>query len=120
MDKEKVISKFKLHKFNIPKLTKKKTMLIVIIGVIILGGSIYGFNKMSATKNGDIINTATVTKGDLTVSIEGSGVIEPLEMYNITSLATGDILQSDFEEGQEVKKGDLLYVIDTKDIDNTI
>lgn len=120
MNKGKIISKFKLHKFNMPKLTKKKTILIVIIGVVILGGSIYGLNKISASKNTETVNTATVTKGDLTVSIEGSGVIEPLEMYNITSLATGDILQSDFEEGQEVKKGDLLYVIDTKDIDNTI
>jgi len=120
MNKGKIISKFKLHKFNMPKLTKKKTILIIIIGVVILGGSYYGLSKASASKNTDTINTATVTKGDLTVSIEGSGVIEPIEMYNITSLATGDILQSDFEEGQEVKKGDLLYVIDTKDIDNDI
>lgn len=120
MDKGKFINKFKLHKFNMIKFTKKKTIVIVIIGVIVIGGSIYGLNKSSASKSTDTINTATVTKGDLTVSIEGSGVIEPLEMYNIKSLATGDILQSDFEEGQEVKKGDLLYVIDTKDIDNTI
>jgi len=120
MNKGKFINKFKLHKFNMPKLTKKKTILIVIIGVFILGGSIYGFNKLSASKKTDTVNTATVTKGNLTVSIEGSGVIEPIEMYNITSLATGDILQSDFEEGQEVKEGDLLYVIDTKDIDNDI
>ena len=120
MNKGKIISKFKLHKFNMPKLTKKKTILIIIIGVVILGGSYYGLSKASASKNTDTINTATVTKGDLTVSIEGSGVIEPIEMYNITSLATGDILQSDFEEGQEVKKGDLLYFIDTKDIDNDI
>lgn len=120
MDKGKFINKIKLHKINIPKLTKKKTILVVIIGVIVIGGSIYGLSKTSASKSTDTINTATATKGDLTVSIEGSGVIEPLEMYNITSLATGDILQSNFEEGQEVKKGDLLYVIDTKDIDNTI
>jgi len=120
MNKEKIISKLNLHKFNMPKLTKKKTILIVIIGVVILGGSYFSLSKASASKNTDNINTATVTKGDLTVSIEGSGVIEPIEMYNITSLATGDILQSDFEEGQEVKEGDLLYVIDTKDIDNDI
>ena len=120
MDKGKFINKFKSHKINMIKLTKKKTILVVIIGVIVIGGSIYGLSRSSASKNTDTINTALVTKGNLTLSIEGSGVIEPLEMYNITSLATGDILQSDFEEGQEVKKGDLLYVIDTKDIDNTI
>lgn len=120
MDKEKKLNKFKFKRFNVLKLTKKKIILIVIIGIVILGGSIYGYNKVFSAKNSDTVNTAIVTKGDITVSIEGSGVIEPIEMYEITSLVTGEILKSDFEEGQDVKKGDLLYIIDTKDIDNTI
>nr|WP_312576609.1 HlyD family efflux transporter periplasmic adaptor subunit [Sedimentibacter sp.] len=118
MEKEKKLSKLK--KINIPKFTKKKIIFVVIIGVVVLGGSIYGYNKIFSGKSSETVNTATVTKGDITVSIEGSGVIEPIEMYEITSLATGEILKSDFEEGQEVKEGDLLYVIDTKDIDNNI
>ncbi len=120
MEKEKILKKWKLKKIKIPKLTKRKVVTIVIIVVVVLGGIIYGYNKLFSGKSTERVNTATVTKGGITVSIEGSGVIEPIEMYEITSLATGEILQSDFEEGQEVKEGDLLYVIDTKDIDNTI
>lgn len=120
MENEKKKKKFRLKRINIPKLTKKKVVLVVIIGVVVLGGIIYGYNKLFSGKSTERVNTATVTKGGITVSIEGSGVIEPIEMYEITSLATGEILKSDFEEGQEVKEGDLLYVIDTKDIDNTI
>jgi HlyD family secretion protein len=113
------LSKIKSAKDKFSRLPKKKKILIAAICVVIVGGLI-GYNKFSNSKEKTTINTANVTKGNITVSIEGSGVIEPIEMYNITSLATGDVLQSDFEEGQEVKKGDLLYVIDTKDIDNTI
>ncbi|MBP1926334.1 HlyD family secretion protein [Sedimentibacter acidaminivorans] len=120
MDNGKKSKKWKPKKIKLPKLTKKKIVIIVIIGVVVLGGSIYGYNKLFLGKSIENFNTATVTKGGITVSIEGSGVIEPIEMYEITSLATGEILQSDFEEGQEVKAGDLLYVIDTKDIENTI
>lgn len=111
--------KFKLPKIGKPNLTKKK---IIILSAVVAGiaGASFGYNALFSKEETQSINTATVTKGDLTVSIEGSGAIEAMEMYEITSLATGDILQSDFEEGQEVKKGDLLYVIDTKDIDNTI
>lgn len=119
MNKVKNFKKFKLPKIEKPKLTKKNIIIVAALFVIVIGAS-FVFNKVNGSEEADTINTATVSKGDLTVSIEGSGVIEPIEMYNITSLATGDILQSDFEEGQEVKKGDLLYVIDTKDIDNDI
>jgi len=119
MNDEKKSKKFKLPKIKKPNLTKKKIIIIAVACVIVIL-IIFAFSKAIGEKETDTINTAEVTKGDLTVSIEGSGVIEPIEMYNITSLATGDILQSDFEEGQEVKKGDLLYVIDTKDIDNDI
>ncbi|MFA9422347.1 MAG: efflux RND transporter periplasmic adaptor subunit [Sedimentibacter sp.] len=119
MNAEKKSNKFKLSKIKMPKLTKKKKIIIVGICIIILGG-IYGYSKINGSNSTDTINTATVTKGDITVSIEGSGVIEPLEMYEITPLVTGDILISDFEEGQEVKKGDLLYVIDTVDADYDI
>lgn len=119
MNKVKNFKKFKLPKIEKPKLTKKNIIIVAALFVIVIGAS-FVFNKVNGSEEADTINTASVSKGDLTVSIEGSGVIEPIEMYNITSLATGDILQSDFEEGQEVKKGDLLYVVDTKDIDNDI
>jgi HlyD family secretion protein len=113
------LKKFKLPKVGKIKLTKKKIaiLLTVVAGISV---AFFGYNALFGNEETESINTATVTKGDLTVSIEGSGAIEAMEMYEISSLATGDILQSDFEEGQEVKKGDLLYVIDTKDIDNTI
>ncbi|MEL7647609.1 MAG: HlyD family efflux transporter periplasmic adaptor subunit [Sedimentibacter sp.] len=119
MNQEKNFKKFKLPKIGKPKLTKKKVIIISATAVVLVG-AVIGYNTFFGKEETETINTATVTKGDLTVSIEGSGAIEAMEMYEITSLATGDILQSDFEEGQEVKKGDLLYVIDTKDIDNTI
>lgn len=119
MKQSNFLKKLKPKKLNEIKITKKKIVTLLIFTAIIIAG-IYGYNKFSASKGKDVVNTTVVSKGDITVSIEGSGVIEPIEMYNITSLATGDILQSDFVEGQEVKKGDLLYVINTKDIDNTI
>jgi HlyD family secretion protein len=119
MNEERNLKKFKLPKVGNIKLTKKKIAIVIAV-VAGIAGAFMGYNALFGNDETESINTATVTKGDLTVSIEGSGAIEAMEMYEISSLATGDILQSDFEEGQEVKKGDLLYVIDTKDIDNTI
>lgn len=112
-------AKTKFPDFSRINFSKRKIAGIFIVLLILFVG-IFAYNKLFPRKASDAVNTAEVTKGEITVSIEGSGVIDPIEMYNITSLATGDILKSDFEEGQKVEKGDLLYVIDTKDIDNTI
>ncbi len=119
MEQIKLLKQFNINNLKKIKFTKKKFMVLLgLIAAVLLCSFIY--NKFFASKNKDSVNTAVVSKGEITVSVEGSGVIEPIEMYNIASLAAGDILQSDFEEGQQVKEGDLLYVIDTKDIENNI
>jgi HlyD family secretion protein len=112
-------SEKKGSKVKIPKISKNKKIIIVVILVVVLGG-VFGYNKMFGSQTSETVSTATVEKGDIVVSIEGSGEIEPLEMYEITSLVTGDILQSDFEEGQEVNEGDLLYIVDTNDAEYDI
>lgn len=119
MNEDKNFKKLKLPEIKRLHITKKKTA-IILVTVAVIAGALFVFYALFNKKESESINTAAVTKGDLTVSVEGSGVIDAMNMYEITSLATGDILHSDFEEGQEVKKGDLLYVVDTKDIDNTI
>lgn len=74
--------KFKLPKIGKPNLTKKK---IIILSAVVAGiaGASFGYNALFSKDETESINTATVTKGDLTVSIEGSGAIEAMEMYEI-------------------------------------
>jgi HlyD family secretion protein len=54
------------------------------------------------------------------VGLEGSGTGEPVNQYKGTSLVSGEVLECNFEEGDIVEKGDLLYVVDTKDVQNSI
>ena len=44
-----------------------------------------------------------------------SGTIEAAETYEVRSLVRGDVLTSDFEEGDMVEKGTILYTIDSAD-----
>ena len=53
-----------------------------------------------------------VQRQDLTVAVSGSGTVTPIESYQVSSLVTGEILESPFEDGDQVEKDQLLYRID--------
>ena len=89
--------------------------LIIIVGAVVVGGFVLG-KPEAVSVNIDV----QVTKGDIEVKIEGSGTVEPVESYNIMPLVRGTILQCNYEEGDKVKEGDVLYVIDYSDAEASI
>ena len=61
------------------------------------------------------VQTASVIKKDVPIYIESFGTISALENVDIQSQVTGKIKSVNFTEGDEVSKGDLLFVIDTSE-----
>lgn len=61
-----------------------------------------------------------VTRQDLEVSVSGTGTIQPNDSYNAVPLVKGEVLEAPFEEGDTVQKGELLFRIDAKDVENKI
>ncbi len=64
--------------------------------------------------------TATVSRGSIVRTIEGSGVISAKDQYTISALVTGEVLSDTFSEGDMVEKDSLLYVIDSTKMDSTL
>lgn len=62
----------------------------------------------------------TAAMHDMTVAVSGTGTIEPIQSYKVTTLVSGEILEAPFEEGQTVHKGDVLFRIDASDVENNI
>ncbi len=56
------------------------------------------------------------TKGELQVTIQGIGNVNALRIYSITAQTGGKIVAMTTDEGQWVKKGDLLLVMDGVDM----
>ena len=63
---------------------------------------------------------AVAARQELLVSVSGTGTIEPIHSYKVTTLVKGEVLEAPFEEGQTVHKGDLLFRIDSKDVEASI
>lgn len=56
----------------------------------------------------------------ITSVLTGSGSLTPVKTYNVAATVTGDVISAPVAEGADVKKDDVLYVIDSSDAENSI
>jgi HlyD family secretion protein len=99
----------------------KKVLILLIIILAVLAGVVAAasFKKSKATSaEAKSIRTANVTKQDIVSELSSSGTISPQNTYDITSLVEGEVIAADFEEGDEVEKGQILYQIDTSSMES--
>ncbi|MDR1245664.1 MAG: efflux RND transporter periplasmic adaptor subunit [Clostridiales Family XIII bacterium] len=61
-----------------------------------------------------------VTRGNVTVSLSGSGTIAPVAQYEVVSLVGGEVINDTFQEGDSVEKGQLLYSFDSSEMENSL
>ena len=64
------------------------------------------------------LQRATVTRGDLMITAEATGLVEPIREVEVKSKASGEILRLHIDIGDEVSPGALLAEIDPRDVRN--
>lgn len=97
------------------RLSKKKKIIVLVslaLIVVLLFTLVFGGKKDEEQPS---YIEAVATIGNIAETIEQSGVVEPYERYEITSLVKGEIISSPVEEGDFVEEGDTLYQIDDED-----
>ena len=60
------------------------------------------------------VTAGTVIEADVPIVLEAIGTVQPSNMVTIKSRVDGQILASDFKEGQNVKTGTVLFQIDPR------
>ena len=64
------------------------------------------------------VQTEAVSRRDIAQTVEATGTVEPVEIVEIKSKASGEILRMPVEVGSVVKAGDLLAQIDAVNVQN--
>src|SRR5689334_21768849 len=63
------------------------------------------------------VNVATAGKRDVPLEIDAIGTVERINMVSVKSQIAGEITSVNFTEGQDVKKGQLLFTIDRRSLE---
>lgn len=98
---------------------QKRWIIVIAIVVVILvsGGVLLWSQRARATKeeasSAPEIKTATVERGNIEVTIDATGTIEPLNIVEVSSKASGKILELTVEEGDYVEQDDVIARIET-------
>ena len=96
---------------------KKKWILLAAAAVLAVIAAV-GIYRLFFAQEKQVPVTGTTTFGSLNETIEGSATTTPAD--SVTYEISGTVLEWNVEAGQEVKAGDLLYVLDSSDAEDEI
>jgi len=90
----------------------KQTLALAL--VVVVGTSACGRSKDKAP----FVQTAVVGRRTIVIDAQATGSVEPINVVEVKSKASGLITKMTVETGTLVKPGDLLVQIDTRDVQN--
>lgn len=94
-------------------------VLIVVLAALLGGFFLYKKKTTSQKSQGDqSVSTATVKRTDISSELTASSSLSPKDTYEVTSLVEGEVIEANFEEGDVVEKGQVLYRIDASSMDS--
>jgi len=95
---------------------KKHKVIFLVVLIIIIGGSYYGYNKFYGNSTQVSYITATVEKGTIVTSVSSSGQISSSNQVEIAPKVSGNITKIFVTSGQEVKTGEIIAQIDATNV----
>ncbi len=102
------------------KQIKNHKFISGILFLIIIASCYFCYAKFFKAKDVVRYATAQVQKGDLIVSISGSGQVSAFNQIDIKPKVSGDIVYVGAKNEQELKAGTLLFQIDSKNAEKAV
>ena len=97
-------------------LQKNWKWLVPVVCVVIAGGVFLLKPKSASTTAVDpSYMEASPEMRDVTNTLSGTGTLNPANTYTVKSLVEGKVLTGEFEEGDVLDEGSILYTLDSSD-----
>jgi multidrug efflux system membrane fusion protein len=106
-----------------------RTLLGIGLGLVVVAGAGWYISQTGTTPparqgggrfaagQATPVGIATAAKGEIPIVIRALGTVTPLNTVNVKTQITGQLIKVEFKEGQLVKQGDLLAVVDPRPYD---
>ncbi len=94
-------------------ITIAAAVVLVAVVAVVVGRIVFATKDDTSSSEAQGIKTATVERGDIAVTIDATGTIKPLNIVEVSSKASGKILELHVDAGDYVQKDDIIAVIET-------
>jgi HlyD family secretion protein len=91
--------------------------VLVIAAVLVVAGVLIARNRAGAAASAAPVQTVTVTRGRIEVTIGASGNVAASKQVNLAFGASGTVAQVSVTDGQQVKAGQTLARLDTTNLE---
>src|SRR4051812_9131280 len=106
-----IVMKDKIKSFGVRRAVRANNL--VALAVLLSAGA------CAKKKNTEVaIETAAVERRSIVLSVQANGTVEPVDIIEVKSKASGTITRMPVDIGANVKAGDLLVQIDPRDVQN--
>ena len=92
-------------------------MITKTLRLALLAGLVAACNTSEAVE-APSLETATLNRGDLRITVEATGTVEPIREVEVKSKASGEIQRLHVDVGDQVDPGTLLAEVDPRDVRN--
>ncbi len=97
----------------------KRAVIVAAAVVVVAVGAwvVFGVGRNDAEPTSpasQLQREARLVRGDLELTVSADGVVQPINKVEVKSKASGQILELNFVEGQEVTKDELLIALDQR------
>lgn len=101
---------------------RKRIRLIVGLSVtaLVIAGIVFGMWSLFGMKKPVEYSHEPISRGMLETSVQGWGYMRPTESMEIGVASKARVLESYFFEGDTVQEGDLLFTMDSEELDKEI
>jgi HlyD family secretion protein len=105
----------------------KKRIWISLIVLVLLaaagGGGYWAYKRYftrTTTSQTPTLQTGTVSRGDILITADGSGSLEPSDEKTLSFNVNGTVAEVNVKLGDKVKAGDVLARLDTVNLENAV
>jgi HlyD family secretion protein len=94
---------------------RRNAAVVALIVVAVVAAAVIVRGRLAGRNGAPRFRTAEVTRGDLLLSVSASGSVDPISLVDVRSRATGTVRTVLVEEGDRVRRGQVLVEIDDPD-----
>lgn len=96
----------------------KKISIFILIVILAVG--YWGYKKITDTSGENRYITSKVEKGNIIVSVTGTGQVSASNQIDIKSKVSGEVIYIPVQDGQKVSAGAVIAQLDSKDAQKTV